>query len=997
MGIFDGLNPKQQGKSIVDGAYRLEHGAMHVKESERWSIAELKLSTADIGWLKALAASLLLDQALLNLQYSTRSPKFGLLFLALAAEICRRETDESEAWPIIREAGWDPTVRSVLFNKQGAAKPLLCHAIEGACRQYGLRNILDQQEKQYWFTTIKLQFGMTRRGATSQLGDWLYFGTFPDSSRVLLEDPENRSASFGKLVDRLKAYQDGFVTESEVRRLLEDSPWIVRDGLDEILAAAREKPAAGRSRMERAMYSPIEPPAEEPSGVPVCDGKPVLVWHDGAPRFIARICDELDSFCTSDRFFVSVDAVPTALFLRQKHGGFAHAGEAGREINLPANAASTSVVAADDSSEPLAVELVQLYDPDADLQAWEEKGDRRSHRVEEALHAFEPSRAYTFRIPNGSSIEPAVAVSRQWSAGECTWIQIAKGWPADFKIVFEGAELFSGGTSGVEPVVEPAWTRTVSVQLADINWERGEFALLISASPQVSILGARVFGGAVHIAHLNERTVKSAPIAMRIHDPRGAFEIRIAAKSEGDRRIIRRKERFPLKGLWFNHDGFWRRHNPDSEVNVAEIRRQTCLVHVPRAPSTSERPWLAFEGRREVGVPVRRPGQPHGLAGWGQPLELAQGRYNHSLSDEHVELASRVIDRGCVLDCFQMHAVNSLVVRLQVPIEPSDEHRIIAWTAEGHLAEIGGNDIRPVTQNATWYVNRSSCSFENSGRFVAVALAYRNLRLGAWWADDWPRTVLKHCRNGRAKEAAQLLRWFQLPVLDYRYAGTIRALATEYGSAFAEAWLAWRDRGDTARAPIGERIEADDLRPAAADPGWYEVVRNLLTEWKPCPNDAERLISAFEQHAIELNERLNQLPMASLVEEIAQVAPWLTGRLVREWLSDKNQNPRESKALLAALADQVRGTASSQLRASDRDHGDDSGNFDPRVKALRLSQPFVDELLKTAASQCAGSAVEPHAAENLQRLLQHQTFSSLVTAHLLETLVLPENSIHVTA
>lgn len=997
MRIFDGLNPKQQGKSIVEGASLLAGAAAQAKESERWSIAELKLSAADIDWLKTWAASLLPDQAILNLQYSSRSPRFGLLFLALAAEICRRGTDESEAWPIIREAGWHAAVRSVLFNKQGAAKPLLCHAIEGACRQFGLRNILDLQEKQYWFTTIKLQFGLTHRGMTSQLGNWLYFGTFPDVAQVLLSDAENQSQSFAKLIEDLTAYQNGFAAESEVRRVLEESPWVLADCIDAILAAARRRPTTGNARREPAVRPTITLTVEEPGALPVCEGAPVLEWHDGAPQFVIRISEELDSICASDRFFISVDGVPTALFLKQKDGRFAHAGQAGRELTLPPNAPNASVAAADDSSEPLAVELIELYDPDADLQFWVEKGDQRGYRVDAAAHAFERSRAYTFRIPNDAIVEPTSAVSMQWSVGQHTWISIARNWPADFKILLDGAELFSGGTSRLEPAGEPAWASTISVQLTDMNWRRGEFALLISAAPEVRLATARVFGTVAPLTYINQRTVKSAPIAMHVYDARGTVEIRIAAQCRDERRVVRRKASLPLDGLWFNHNGFWKRHNPRSEVNISELRRRTCLVHVPREPDTTERPWLAFEGHREVGVPMKKPGQPHGLAGWGQALELAQGRYNRPRNDERIELAPRVVDRGCVLDCFQMHTANSVIVRLQDPIEPSDEHRIVAWTAEGHLIEIGGGDIRPVTHNATWHVDRSSCTFENSGRFIAIAVAYRGVRLGAWWADDWLRAVLNHCQNGRAKEAAQLLRWFQLPVLDRRYTGSIRALVNEYAPAFAEAWLVWRDKGYVARAPVGERIEADDLRPAAAEPGWYESVRDLLAGWRPRADDAEWLVSAFEQNAIELNEQLNSLPLASLVEGIVPVSPLLTGRLVREWLSRQNQYSHQSRALLTALARQIQRRAVNPAIASGSFAGVDSGDFDPRVRELRLSQPFVDELLKTAASQCAGSTVERHAAENLQRLLQHQNFSALVTAHLLETLVLAENPDHVTA
>ena len=371
-GIFDALDPTRQGESIVRGAERIERDAPRKKESERWSIAELRLSADDIAWLRAWGGSLLPDQTLLNLHYSTRSPKLGLLFLALAAEVCRRETEESEAWPVIRNIGWNPDVKAVFFNKQGAAKPLLCKAIEAACLQYDLRNVLEQQGKQHWFTTIKLQFGLTRTGLTEQLGNWLYFDTLPCVARELHEDRQNRSESFAYLIECLDAYQSGFKHESELREMLIASPWILDDWVDDVLAAARRKPAPGR-----ADWMPAEPASRAPimdvdEQAGVCVGEPIIVWNAGIVEFVASVRDEIDELCASDRFFVSVDDEPKALFIQQDGGGFARAGGTGREIQFAAKTPNACIAVTDGTSEPVAVELVPLFDPDADLEAWVE-------------------------------------------------------------------------------------------------------------------------------------------------------------------------------------------------------------------------------------------------------------------------------------------------------------------------------------------------------------------------------------------------------------------------------------------------------------------------------------------------------------------------------------------------------------------------------------------------------------------------------------------------
>ena len=593
-------------------------------------------------------------------------------------------------------------------------------------------------------------------------------------------------------------------------------------------------------------------------------------------------------------------------------------------------------------------------------------------------------------MPLDAVIEPPEAVSREWSNGAQKWIHVPRGWRPDLRIIFDGAELFARGELLREPIRAPAWTRSITVRPSDVDWERGEFRLRVSVPPDVRLWGARVYGKPIVFADINSRQLQSAPIPIELHDAQGVVEVRIAAVRGDDRRVMRLKVDLPLIGLWFNHEGAWERHSPSRELNVGELRRRTCLVHVPILSDNSGSPWIAIQGHREVGVPTKRPSQFRDLAGWGQSLELAQGRYNRPPEDRRVTLASRVIDRGCVLDCVQLLASDSVIVRLQDPIEPSDEHSIVAWTSRGHLAEIGREYITPTQDGRSWQFDRSSYGHDFSGSIVAVAVAYRGKRLGAWWDDDWCRCVRNQVRDGQAKEAAQLIRWFQLPVVDPRCADTIRALVEEHGLAFAEAWLVWADAGMPPPSGARERIEADDLRPPIADPAWYEVVRYMFADWNPRPEDVEQLATDFEVIASDLNELLVPLPLASLVERLSETAPLLIGRLVRQWLSDRSQFTSQARWLLSALANQIRPPT------RDRSAADEWDDSDPRVAGLQISTPFVEEMLKTAQLQSDGIHVEPHAAENLQTLLQHPDVPRLVALHLLESLELALSVNHVT-
>lgn len=761
--------------------------------------------------------------------------------------------------------------------------------------------------------------------------------------------------------------------------------------VDEVLMAARRKPA-----MVKGDWRPAE--AETPA--PVVDdveqaipsvGEPAVVWIEGRVEFAAGIQDEVDAVCSSDRYFVSVDDEPKALFVKQPDGRFARAGGTGRDIQFAVKAPNASVAITDGTSEPVAVELVSLFNPDADLEAWAAGTAGRSRHVDVETHSFEPSRSYTFRMPLDAIVEPSDAVAHQWTCDAHKWVLVPGRWPDNLRILLDDAELFAAGELTREPVDAPAWVGAVAVRLTDIDWERATFRLRVSVPTDVRVLGARVFGKAIRFGDCDSRTFKSAPISIELHDAKGSVDVRLALMNGGDRRVIRHKENLPLEGLLLNHEGLWQRHGPDRELNVGTFRRKTCLVHLPNPSEENGRPWVAIQGYREVGVPTNRPGQVRDLAGWGQPLELAEGRYNRPAGDPRLKLASRVIDRGCVLDLLQLAGSADVIVRLQDPIEPSSEHCLVVWTSEGHLISIGRDDISMTQDGRAWQFNRSACGLDYSGSIIAVAAAYRGKRLGAWWTDDWCRFVRYHVGDGHAGEAAALLRWFQFPVLDERDAGTIRALAADHGLAFAKAWLLWRDDGTSWQATGTERIAAmENLRPPTADPAWYEVVREVLAGWNPQPEDAEQLVTGFEQIESDLKEFVDRLPLASLVERVAEAAPLLTGRLVWQWLSNKTEFASQAKPLLGALANQIR------PRTNEDRHGRDAEDFDPRVNGLRLSRPFTEQLLETARSQSNGDAVDGHAAENLQTLLQHPNVSRLVAAHLLESLEPSNNASHVT-
>jgi len=97
----------------------------------------------------------------------------GMLFLILASEICRDRCSDELIWPTIATAfAANRTTRAVLFANQQPTE--LCKIAMGAgARKLALRNLIEQDGKQEYFDTLKLQIGFTVQGAIRRMPEWL--------------------------------------------------------------------------------------------------------------------------------------------------------------------------------------------------------------------------------------------------------------------------------------------------------------------------------------------------------------------------------------------------------------------------------------------------------------------------------------------------------------------------------------------------------------------------------------------------------------------------------------------------------------------------------------------------------------------------------------------------------------------------------------------------------------------------------------------------------
>ncbi len=210
------------------------------------SLAEVAFAPSDYAWLRLWADDLKYGVAaswtglewdshrIEGKSWSARDV-MGLLLLALASEVGRREATEGKIWAAVQNC-FSANTRKALFDKRHP-RQCLYDALEGAALKAGLRHAFGQHDTQAYYLTIFLQFGFTRSGLC-RLPNWLS-GDATSLSVAELKDPESGSGEFLGLWTILDRLRKGNVSESVARKELSGNPFILPEWVDETVKAAQ--------------------------------------------------------------------------------------------------------------------------------------------------------------------------------------------------------------------------------------------------------------------------------------------------------------------------------------------------------------------------------------------------------------------------------------------------------------------------------------------------------------------------------------------------------------------------------------------------------------------------------------------------------------------------------------------------------------------------------------------------------------------------------------
>ncbi|MDZ4818725.1 MAG: hypothetical protein SGJ20_07110 [Planctomycetota bacterium] len=997
MSVLAGIPHDQHINSIRRAADALVAESRRLQLGPTWSICELQLTPEDLKWLNDWAASLRVDQIALTLGQDSRLPVVGLVLLSFAAETCRRDGRERGIYEVFADGPFSDEVRAILLSSMGYPRKQVQVALEQACRIFGLRHAFDSPTTQPWYLTTKLQFGFTLQGSNDELEDWLT-GHAPTAIKWLLDgEPQSnhsgtpiRSESFRRLWDMLGRFRGNRVSESEARRAITESPWVLAEWAESLLEVAGRPisgsgyayiPIADRDEAQRRQVD--EWSDEDFDAEPIAVGSPKVHWHNGEAALTVRYDEAFLSQLGGDCFFVSVDDEPCDVLRRQVDGSYSNVGG---DLMLPlaVDRETAMVSIADENGQGIVSQPIELLDHREDFQAYGQNGSRVP------LRQLSTQRGYTLRLPAGTQFKPDIDLQVRWTNGASWWVQLSPGWSDEATIRLPGEsfdlQLLSRCEShGVD------WTDSISQQPTAKENAAGRFQVSFSAPPEVTILDVRICGEPVDFQSLGGGKYQTDAVSSTRLRHDGQCTLRIVAQREKVR-VVYRDFQVEREGLLIFDRGVWKNHRATEPLDATRLSRTQVVFRLGNAGR--EEGWSLLEGSTKRQFRVEKPLRLSDLGCRGWPLKVTDHLYNRVSGSSVKPLSSGVVDQGIVLTGVQRPGSRLVSISLRESLELSADHHIALWARSGRLANIASSQIQSTAGD--WIVDPADAGIDYDDLIVAAAVAYRGTRLGSFWSEDWWRPVTRVCDTATATETAACLRWFCLPLMQRQ--GDIRNVASGFGSEFLRQWCLPSLSGPAFIAEhckTEQFLASDLLKQNDEEPNWFATTRHLLEDWNPTPEEAIA-IAPIPWLDGDDNNANTVYSVEQIVGSLATSMPVIVARFMRAWFAFQN-NPNDERVLRYMLARDLakdlehRAKVQCQrLNEGDpielrrlREHGFNPDDLHPTLPWLLLGKGFVDSLVTTAKSLVERDPVSDLDRDNLESAFNSPELCRYVAAQLI--------------
>jgi DNA-directed RNA polymerase alpha subunit len=779
-----------------------------------WSLMEAGLTEADFRKLRTWSSTCSFD---LNELSKTRrrcggleisgSEAIALTFLACCCEIARNSSSEGALWPSVN-AAIGRGLRKQIFASDGVPKPRIRAATESICAKLNIRSVFGREGEQSWYSSVFLQFGMTRSG-WKRIPLWLSGHVPPTSIEYLLRDGSAvRSQSFAAFWQTLQKYRWQEISREKARRSLEQSTWVIEPEIDEILAAAASHPEISRSEGETRSVELVDGDR--------LIGEPLLRWLD-EPRFELPVNGRC-RWLTAIRYALVLNSVRRIPLTRQ-----------GEEYRLDVPGGKVLV----ELKEPVVTVDLQrsqtscVQEPFSITLAPEEYGfafyDQSGRILAVGEERFDADSAYLLLCRSSLSVtnEPEEALQRRVFGGDWTLRSYRNGVPPELEIRSEGKIIWT------KPTFTPASAR--STQRLKSSCPGGEWgqAVAFTVHPSDDSVPKHLLlnGSRIPLEETPGGNFKGTVILSPDVDYAHRTAIVECEWNGRLRRLPADLAMGPITGVAIETEQGWKPFRAGSGIDTEYLRTHKIMTRLPGnfdgAPRATEE-WAWMEGEHFC----RRPRSTamtigESLYAVGEPLRLAVGPYNRPL--EGAVVAQSVIHSGVVqaLESFS----GGCQIQLRYALDLGADYGIWVWYE--------GQAKPELVPRANWIQEDDLCLVELQGATepIALAVSFEGVWLGARTGrKSWKGYGELVETSTDWKTTACWLRWWRAPLLHEDIKNSVQQRVAMARVTTIEAWTCPNDLEDGGRFSEGHEA------------AWNSVVRHFLWDWNPDEKESAALL-----------------------------------------------------------------------------------------------------------------------------------------------------------
>ncbi len=792
MKLFGSIAPESRILDVAFAIYALasERGLLKAKE---WSCAELGLDSEDYQWLKEYICRLdsytvreyLRPDGRIKHQskYYAAQPVFGLVLIVYESELARRETREGTIWPILSK-GFPASIRDQLFLQNSNPTSLHRDILEHTAQRYRLRNVFGKEGVCEWLNSIFLQFGFTYRGFRARLPEWLVGITLPVAVESLLLS----SNSFKQMWEALKSYHNKNLKKEQLLRQLRQSPWVLPEWHEDLLEAASRQRAT-EVQLEDSYFL----------------SEPELTLDSKRANFTSTIINLADLGLTESKYYVQVNRRRTADLIKQSDGSY----RVFPEVLDLGFSESVLVEIVNSSGQVCQSDFLELWDGEVTVYNLASRVRQRDALTKGLVRNSE----YILIVNRDMHIQPACV---EWEQAGRKLIRLPKDWSTDTVLTLDDEPYWEIREARRNRSL-PAWADEVKViPKGSSHFLKKRFYVEVECPPEVKVLSVRFCGESVNLKEGEFNKVTVGPLKLNFQMAGESLPIKVRLKKNKETCVIEidlvpiyEAPMFKSQELEIDLDEH--KELRVKQIEAGRLKIFATVLHPKIARGTvGQREEYLQSSLKEWGLVecnewltrLRRSNITLGgisghLIGLGAPLLLIKGPYN---SDSQRTLVRSVVDTGVIQQANISNGV--FTIQLYSEIEPSPEHRVVLMDSEG----------RPCLLQPEMGDDHSLWRVEQGVDPIAVAVAYRGVRVGSWACFDWYKSLSE---PSDAMEVAALVRWMRLPILSKGLREKIKAFYEAYPREVTAAWV--HDKG----LVEGLKFDCSDK--------WKKAMRTLMS------------------------------------------------------------------------------------------------------------------------------------------------------------------------